>query len=721
MSSFTGTSAAEIIAIGVVSASVGVRGLAPRPSADIDTVFAGGGNDFVLTGGGNDIVYLGSGDDVFVWNPGDGSDFVDGQSGNDMIRFNGSNASEQLRIERGVGTGIALTRDIGAVRMNLQGMERLELAAARGVDTIAIGNLAGSTVRAVAIDLGAGVAGSAGDGAADAVAVDGTGNGETILVTNTANGVAIGGLAAAVTIDSLDATDRLTVAAGGGNDTVDARAIAVAGIALTLDGGAGADSLFGGVGADVLIGDAGNDEVIGGRGNDTAFLGADDDRFVWRPGDGSDVVEGQSGTDTLEFVGANAAEVMSLVANGGRATLLRDVGNIVMDLDDVEHVTIAALGGADSVTIGDLVGTDVTHVELDLAGSGDPTSGDGAIDSVVVNASNGDDVVVVAIDAGRVTVSGLATEFRLAQADTIDLLRIRAGGGNDLVDASALSSELLVTLDGGLGGDVLIGSGGADDVIGGDGEDLALLGAGDDRFVWQPGDDSDVIEGQAGFDTLDFRGANASEFIELTANGGRAVLFRNVGNVTQDVNDVEKVTITALGGADTIVVNELDGTDVTDVEIVLNADGQADTVTVRGTAAADVAVIVGDASGVSVIGLAARVDIVGFEAGIDLLIVETLGGNDVIDASGVGLGSMLFTLSGGDDDDILVGSAGNDRLLGGNGDDVLLGNGGVDILDGGAGNNVVIQGAAAVAPTTAAEVPALTLVGSSEMSMNWLG
>jgi len=46
---------------------------------------------------------------------------------------------------------------------------------------------------------------------------------------------------------------------------------------------------------------------------------------------------------------------------------------------------------------------------------------------------------------------------------------------------------------------------------------------------------------------------------------------------------------------------------------------------------------------------------------------------------------------GGDGDDVLIGSAGNDVILGGNGDDILIGNGGTDVLDGGPGDNVVIN------------------------------
>ena len=39
--------------------------------------------------------------------------------------------------------------------------------------------------------------------------------------------------------------------------------------------------------------------------------------------------------------------------------------------------------------------------------------------------------------------------------------------------------------------------------------------------------------------------------------------FRDIANVTMDLNDVEAIDFNALGGADTIAVNDLSGTDVT--------------------------------------------------------------------------------------------------------------------------------------------------------------
>ena len=57
------------------------------------------------------------------------------------------------------------------------------------------------------------------------------------------------------------------------------------------------------------------------------------------------------------------------------------------------------------------------------------------------------------------------------------------------------------------------------------------MGAGDDTFVWNPGDDNDTVEGQAGIDTLLFNGANVAENIDISANGGRVLFFRNIANV----------------------------------------------------------------------------------------------------------------------------------------------------------------------------------------------
>ena len=147
--------------------------------------------------------------------------------------------------------------------------------------------------------------------------------------------------------------------------------------------------------------------------------------------------------------------------------------------------------------------------------------------------------------------------------------------------------------------DTLIGSAGDDLVNGGDGNDTALMGAGDDTFVWNPGDDNDTLEGQVGFDTLQFNGAIIAENIAISASAGRAVFTRDIATVATDTNDVEHIQFNARGGADNIVINDLSATEVTDIDAQSRSvpgsgvgDAQADTVTVNGTAGDDIAVII---------------------------------------------------------------------------------------------------------------------------------
>src|SRR4029079_18433576 len=116
---------------------------------------------------------------------------------------------------------------------------------------------------------------------------------------------------------------------------------------LTIDGGNGNDTLAGGDGDDLLLGGNGDDSVDGNRGNDTAQLGSGNDRFQWDPGDGSDVVEGQSGRDDLAFNGSTIGEKIEVSANGSRTRLTRDVAAITMDFDGLEQVDVRALGGTD--------------------------------------------------------------------------------------------------------------------------------------------------------------------------------------------------------------------------------------------------------------------------------------------------------------------------------------------------------------------------------------
>ena len=83
-----------------------------------------------------------------------------------------------------------------------------------------------------------------------------------------------------------------------------------------------------------------------------------------------------------------------------------------MDLNDVETIDFNALGGADNIVVNDLSGTDVSEVNIDLAAAGG--AGDGAADTIIINATNGDDVIVVIGDGnGSVTVLGLGATINI--------------------------------------------------------------------------------------------------------------------------------------------------------------------------------------------------------------------------------------------------------------------------------------------------------------------
>ncbi|QOZ68735.1 beta strand repeat-containing protein [Bradyrhizobium arachidis] len=659
-----------------------------------DLLIGGSGDDIVNGGRGNDVAQLGSGDDTFIWNPGDGSDTVEGGSGNDKLLFNGANINEKIDISANGGR-VRFTRDVANITMDLNSVEQIEFDARGGADSINVGDLTGTGVKQVLVDLGATPGGTQGDGAADTVTVNGTNGNQHITVTAVGTTVTVTGLPEVVTIANAEgANDRLVIQALGGNDVIDASALPAV-IGLTIDGGAGNDTITGSQGADLLIGGDGNDKVTGGRGNDVADLGAGDDLFTWNPGDGSDTVEGGAGTDTLVFNGSNVAENMSISANGTRTLLTRDVGAIVMDLDGVEHVQIAAAGGADNITVNDLTGTGVTQVAIDLSASPGSTSGDGAADRVTVDGSAGDDNISVTTSGSSIAVNGLAAQVTIAHSDAGDVLSVNGGAGNDVINASTIKPGQPFSLDinGGDGNDTITGSAGNDIVNGGRGNDVANLGAGDDTFVWNPGDGSDVVEGGKGTDTLQFNGANISENINISANGGRVLFTRDVAAIALDLNGVEHINFNALGGADNITVGDLSGTGVNQINLDLGAsDGAADTVNINGTSGSDVITVTEHDGIITVSGLGQDINITDAGAG-DRIVINGLDGDDVITASGLH-GGIQLVANGGNGDDILIGGSGNDTLTGGAGDDVLIGGGGADVLDGGSGSNVVIQGGA---------------------------
>jgi hypothetical protein len=261
------------------------------------------------------------------------------------------------------------------------------------------------------------------------------------------------------------------------------------------------------------------------------------------------------------------------------------------------------------------------------------------------------DSSVLEVDVGD---DGTA-EFAFSRS-AVAAINVNARGGDDRVRIDETNGPIVeaTQIRGGPGDDTILGGAAVETIYGGPGDDfidgnrandVAFMGAGNDTFRWDPGDASDVVEGDDGFDEMLFNGANGGETVEVSANGERVTFFRQPGTITMDLNDIEVSAFNALGGTDTITVNDLTGTDAAKVDLNLDSglgsgagDGIADLVTVNGTAGDDGIVVAGSAGEVNVTGLSAAVAISSPEFANDRLNINTLAGNDAVDASGLAAG-----------------------------------------------------------------------------------
>jgi Ca2+-binding RTX toxin-like protein len=664
-------------------------------NGEATSLFGDAGNDLLRSGSAAERLFGGIGNDTIDGKR--GSDVIEGGAGSDLVLFSGSNAAERFAFSANRNR----LRFVGASTMNIAGVERFDLRAFGGADTIVVNDVSGAGLGRLNADL-------ANDGAADVVEIKGSSAATQLRV---GGGISIRGIGAAVNVLRAQGNDRLNLDPGAGrdrvvvegtagNDTLNVAASATAGhisvsggpaglpidlvnsealaiealagndtvtaglglaalTQLTLDGGAGNDAINGGDGNDILSGGTENDAIDGNGGTDTGLLGPGDDSFTWDPGDGSDKVEGEAGSDTLVFNGSAAAENFALSASGNRLRLFRDAGNITMDVDDTERVDLRALGGIDNTVVNDLSATDVKNVVLDLAA-------DGAVDTTTINGTARNDTITIAPNAGAVDVTGLATALKIERSEAAnDVVDVNGLDGNDTISgAVGLAALIKLGIDGGAGNDTINGGDGAETLLGGDGDDaidgnggadVGLLGAGDDTFRWDPGDGSDVVEGQDGGDALLFNGAGVAETFDISANGERVKLFRDIGNVTMDLNDTELIDVQALGGADNAVVNDVTGTDLKSVAFDLEAaigggarDGAADSVTVNGTNGPDDIQVTTVEGVVQVNGSPVAVQIDHTEAANDILTVAARGGDDnvTIDRDVAALIQTLVDLGG---------------------------------------------------------------------------
>jgi Ca2+-binding RTX toxin-like protein len=464
----------------------------------------------------------------------------------------------------------------------------------------------------------------------------------------------------------------IDVRAGGGDDEVriDQSFGAFPDEAVTMEGGAGADTLLGGVGEETFLGGGGDDFVDGNQGSDQASLGTGDDTFKWDPGDGSDVVDGQGGVDQLEFNGSNASEQIEVSANGPRVRFARNVGNIVMDLNGINRIDVRALGSIDTVTVNDLAGTDTKLVDVDLDAFGG--GGDGQADTVVAVGSEDADRVSFTSPDGRPVVNGIGAQTRVTGGEAaLDNLVVKTLGGSDTATLTVgLPSPIPLHVDGGDGDDTARynGTTGSDEIsLARNGSEVAASAPATALFE-TAAVESLVVSGLAGDDTI-AAGNGIAELTTLTLNGGDGedilgggdgddILAGGQGNDSGDGNrGADQASLG--GGDDTFQWDPGDGSDV------VEGQGGSDVMEFNGSAANESIDVSANGGRVRFFRNVANIamDLDGVErvnfralGGADNVVVNDLAGTDV-ETVDVDLNAII---GGGDSQPDIVTAVGTD-------------------------------------------------------------
>ncbi len=486
-----------------------------------DTLTGGSFSDTLNGGDEADSLSGGAGDDCL--SGGDGNDTVLGQDGLDAICGGLGNDS----LNGGNGTGDEL-REVGDVNFTLTNA----LLTGLGSDTLAgfefanlTGGVSGNTISASTFT---GVVTLSGAGGADRLTASATKgsvlngvDGNDTLIGGGGNDTISGGLGddslnggsgtsdqlrevgdANLTLsnilltglgtDTLASFESANLTGGAGGNILNASAFT--GLAVTLSGGGGADTLIGSATkSNVLNGDAGNDTLTGGSladtinggdGTDSLIGGAGNDKLYGQDGD-NDALCGGTGSDLLDGGTGTGDKVVESYNVSFKLTNTLLTGNGTDTLAGTEAASLTGGISANSIDASAFTAGPVTLIGGDgndtlIGGSGnDSLQGD--VGSDVLKGRDGNDLLNGANDT-------LTTG---TDNDTLN-----GGNGDDTLNGGIGNDAL----SGYAGNDVLNGGAGADTLYGGDGNDALLGGADNDKLLG--GNDDDTLNGQGGTDTL---------------------------------------------------------------------------------------------------------------------------------------------------------------------------------------------------------------------------
>ncbi len=707
--------------------------------------------------GGNDLLVGGVGDDTYIFTTTSGQDVISeplGSSDTDTVRFVGINSTDVTLLRRGVDLVVTLD---ASNALTIEGQFTSGVTGAYvGVEELAFAD---------------GVVWGRNDIGARAW-IQGTTAAETL--TDTSGNDTLVGAGGADTIRISGGDDIVRYSSGDGNDTIEDSSSSTANIdRLVLTDLNASDVEASRVGADLKVKIVGTGEVItvedqfysatwnygfeqiafldgtawnrqeifdaawvrgtdaadtlastswddtyfGGLGNDTINSGAGSDTFLYRLGDGADIINETSTTasevDTLKFTNVNSSAV-SLAHVGVDLMITTTENGQTIEIDE-QFSSTTSNWGISRIVFGDGEIWDLARILAETFYRG--TEGD---DNIVGSAFNDN------LDggAGNDTLNGGAGADLLiggAGNDTYvvdnagDIVTELPDGGIDLVNASisytlgdnvenlTLTGSAANTATGNALANTLIGNSGANVLDGGTGADTLSGGSGNDVYIVDDAGDV-VTEGSSG----------GTDRVESTVS---YVLGANIENLTL-LGD-------AVSGTGNTLANVLIGNAQANTLI-----GDAGNDTLDGRAGADV-LIGGAGHDVYII------DDVG-----DLITEAAGGGTDTVQSSiNFSLGADLENLTligaalngtgnaaandiiGNEFDNTLDGAAGNDTLDGGLGADTLIGGVGNDTFVIDNVSDVVIENAgegtdeveSSITYSLGANVENLTLTGSAQI------
>ena len=457
-------------------------------------------------------------------------------------------------------------------------------------------------------------------------------------------------------LTTADNDKKILISGAGGNDRV---YYTLEREGVTIDGGAGKDSIVAYAKNASIIGGAGNDVIYlntdssgaiiyGGTGNDKIYADDKADNgtgrtFVYNEGDGNDEIYGIKSGDTIRL---HSEEVISSSYSGD--DYIVNVGSGKITLKSASSIV-------DSVTF--MLGNDAYTVPalIEYSESGDNTIN--STSNVVVDLKKGDDIF----------------------STTGNTVLVYGGAGND----SLISTGNDVTLDGGAGNDT-IQTGGSGGLVNG--------GAGNDLITVNSGATGVTVNGGAGNDYIDAKNEAANTYIYGEGDGNDTIHGFHAGDTIQITAGFVDTNKAALSGNDfiipvgkgTITLSDLDSA----IETITIIDAKGETVsiavpkTMTGTKKADNLAnvksgasegspfvidalagndsITNSGSNVSISG-GAGADLITLSSGTDYVTVNGGAGNDIVTIQGSDK-HHLFEYASGDGNDVIYGLGANDTI-----------------------------------------------------------